>query len=415
MNRSPRNKTQHQKKGHIVMSLQRRKPVYQNYDALLFPMARKPQMKNPAIATSNGAAIGYKNDASNSAPSTNSLPTIATANDVREIVRFLQHFPDGIALLELANAEPRRIFDARKIAAYEFWNIVKSDGKRIELTELGKAMAQTIAPEQNVYREILRSVPAYVAALDWIEQQELKIVTHFEIVNFWRQAHPELRLDRQDEKDIEAMVVSFFSLCHNAEIGTMTVGKRGQPARLRVEAERTDIFLQNVPDANGFSKAPMSSVKSFPTIDETALKQRVYLSCGNMQRMSLEQLCEILELADFDCVVAENTKPLAANNFIERERLALMNQCDAGIFILDDESCTLDANRNRLKNETLIEINAALSLYDWRVVICWLGQNAPPSELQANDLDFVCAENLEWETNLRLVQALKNLKSNRKE
>src|SRR4051794_28543081 len=49
------------------------------------------------------------------------LPILATGNDIREVVRYLKNKSSGVTFIEAMNAEPRRIFDARKIAAYEFW------------------------------------------------------------------------------------------------------------------------------------------------------------------------------------------------------------------------------------------------------------------------------------------------------
>ncbi len=180
-----------------------------------------------------------------SASREDSLPILATGNDVREIVRFLRDKPLGVTVIELASAEPRRVFDPRKIAAYEFWGVLERDGGRITLTELGREMSRRITPEIEIYRQIIGSVATYVGALRAFNEQKLELVTRTEAVEYWRREHPSLDLFSLDEKIAEAIAVSFFSLCHAAELGTITIGKRGQPARLRIDMEKLGEFLDD--------------------------------------------------------------------------------------------------------------------------------------------------------------------------
>ena len=49
-----------------------------------------------------------------------SLPVLATGTDVREVIRFLKHHPEGITAVQATDAFRKRIFDARKVSAYEF-------------------------------------------------------------------------------------------------------------------------------------------------------------------------------------------------------------------------------------------------------------------------------------------------------
>ena len=46
-----------------------------------------------------------------------------------------------------------------------------------------------------------------------------------------------------DEKSLEAAIVCFFHLCQAADLGTVTMGRRGQPARLRLDPQALDGFL----------------------------------------------------------------------------------------------------------------------------------------------------------------------------
>ncbi len=47
------------------------------------------------------------------------LPTLTTANDVRELVQYLKKRPDGVIVSEVAQPIKKRIFYPPKVSAYE--------------------------------------------------------------------------------------------------------------------------------------------------------------------------------------------------------------------------------------------------------------------------------------------------------
>lgn len=392
------------------MALETRKYNPDNRPAPLI-LTAKPRLHEvpPVSSNSDWNGFGLMDSLNEESPST-SLPIMATANDVRELVKFLKRKPSGVTIVEAMNAEPRRIFDARKIAAYEFWGIIEREGERLKLTSLGRAFAEKIEPEIEIHRRILRSISPYLAALEWIHRQKLEIVTHHDVANYWHKSQPELRLSHADERDFEAVVVSFFSLCHAAELGTTTVGKRGQPARLRVETEELQRFIQT-PGANGFdiqtAQFPRKACSVNRTPDDVSA-WRVYVSVRKRNDLT-ERLSEALELADFEDLVVENSE--FADGFLPSSHLAAMHQCQAAIFLLDDTDCLKNQDgKLALRHELMIEISVALALFDWRVVLAWNCAEVPPAELPASNLHFL-AGNFDWETNVRLVRLLKSLRS----
>ena len=143
-----------------------------------------------------------------------SLPIMATANDARELVRFLKKRPHGVTTVEAMNAEPRRIFDARKIAAYEFWGIIHRDNDRLTLTALGNELADALEPECRLHRSILHGVPAYQAAIRSIYEAGLDIATHLDVLRCWSELGDGSSIARGNAQDLEAAVVCFFSICH---------------------------------------------------------------------------------------------------------------------------------------------------------------------------------------------------------
>ena len=69
-------------------------------------------------------------------PEAEGLPMLATAGDVREVVRLLKRKAGGITIIEGMDAI-KRVFDPRKVAAYEYWGLVTRKGDRLSLSALG--------------------------------------------------------------------------------------------------------------------------------------------------------------------------------------------------------------------------------------------------------------------------------------
>ena len=175
------------------------------------------------------------------------LPTLATANDVREVVQYLKQRPDGVNICDVVQPIKKRIFYPPKVAAYEFWGLVTRTGERLKLTPLGWDFARSLEPEAQAYRMLLDNAMLYIAALRWIQDQRLDLVNKDDLESFWQSHFPELFADTEP-KEVGGIVVSFFHLCQAAELGTMTIGKRGQPARLRIWR---DALLQHLQSDSG--------------------------------------------------------------------------------------------------------------------------------------------------------------------
>ena len=170
------------------------------------------------------------------------LPNLATANDVREVVQFLKQRPNGVNVCDIVQPIKKRVFYPAKIEAYLSWGLVTKKGERLKLTTLGWEFAKSLEPEARAYRRLLKSTVLYEAALRWISDQEMDLVNKDELLEFWESAFSKVGRDAS-HGDPEKGVVSFFHLCQAAELGTFTIGKRGQPARLRIWSAALSEFL----------------------------------------------------------------------------------------------------------------------------------------------------------------------------
>ncbi len=339
-----------------------------------------------------------------------SLPILATANDLREVVKFFKHKPNGVSTIEMTNAEPRRVFDARKIAAYEFWGILARDNERFQLTALGEELAKNTEAECEIHRRILRVVAAYRLAVEWIYGKNLKIATYLDVANFWQMSGGDLDLSPRNDENIESVIVSFFSLCHAAELGTATVGKRGQPARLSVRLDQMKAFLDAPTEAVETVSPTVFNRQSIYQPDKIAGENvsSVYISAGKRMRESAN-LRAALELADFASIAfgAENFE----NGFLPLSNRAAMKQCQAAIFLLDEKDCREQDGKIMLRCDRVTEISVAQALFGERVILLWNSNEQMPSVFGQSGFNAMNGDVTDWELNVKLVKCLKSLKS----
>ena len=334
------------------------------------------------------------------------LPAAASAGDVREIVRFLSRENASFRIAELQNAEPRRVFEPHKLAAYEAWGIIIRDENYIRLSELGSELAKRNTFEKQIYRQILSNLPQYRSAVKWMSEQKLRIITFHDLANFWSDNFPALLLRRKELREVENAALSFFSICHAAELGIMTVGKRGQPSRLSVNALEVENFL----NSKNYSAAEIlgSDFKSSFAVKTKTENQvsRVYISLG--QQEAIDNLVELLELTNLESLTAIDVN--LQNNFFSQTQISLMQKCSLGLFILDETHCRKQKDGSvELSNEKIIEINTALVLFNGRILLLWNADGNPPRNILETELSFFRKSDSEWETNLRVAKALKEL------
>ena len=326
---------------------------------------------------------------------TTELPLLATASDVREVVRVLKDKPSGITMIEALSAEPRRIFEPRKIAAYEFWGIVERENEIIRLSDLGRRFGETLRPECEVHRSVLRSIPAYFDAIELISAHGLHVVTRSQLLSYWKIGHPELAMHECDEKDIEAVCVSFFSLCHAAELGTATIGKRGQPARLRTDLSRVAEFLGQPPPA--FCGAGAVS-GDMPRI------QRIYVSVRENGE-GLKELHSALTLANYEPVIGGERA--LDDGILPDDQLRTIQGCSAAVFVLSAADCPVG---DKLDPERAAALNAARAIFRERVLVLWSEPDVqPPHALAQLNLHVFDPASFGWADGLRLVTLLKTM------
>jgi hypothetical protein len=342
---------------------------------------------------------------------TATLPLLATASDAREVVQLLRKRPEGITIVEASDAIKKRLFDPRKIAAYETWRILTKSTDRMKLSELGLEFAAMLEPEARFYRLMLDNTPPYRAVLEFIHRQDLDLVTCADIIEYWEEQFPEVL--EQGDKTLEGQVVSFLHLCHAGEIGSATVGRKGQPSRLRVDHDELALYIEGSHRVVVEQASPENigqSRQRRPTLNVADRKNlRVCISTKTESQVvrSIRDICELTDI-DYEVVHRE-----LDDNKLPARTFEAMRRCDAGVILLspDDYYHQNGTGNHMLNQATLIEIGAASLHLARRLVVLRNKQIALP--FGTNDFcDFEFeGDELTWETGLRLAREIKRFKT----
>ena len=396
------------------------------------PGARAEAFEGADERRGAGGALRLLRDAERAADA--ELPTLATPSDVREAVRYLLRKPAGVSVVEAVSDAKRRVFEPRKVAAYEAWGLVERRGARVLLSPAGREFARKLAPESEAYRDLLGAEPVYRAALEWMDRQPAEVVTHADLAAHFS-AHLAGPPAPPDAKTLEGAVVCFFHLCQAAELGTVTIGKRGQPARLRVEREELAAWV-----AGGRRARPAAArahLKPHGAADEAAREEarasasdlpaaagrvergpgpkaaggpalRLYVSCGEPASNLLAGIRNTLELVDIECrVCGRGGEPASPAVPVTDDAAELMRRCDAGLLVVTKEDCEEGAG---LRRSVLVEAGAAYVLYTGRVVILFEDGLELPHALGDLPRFAFRGDSLTPEVALQLLRALKGLR-----
>lgn len=371
------------------------------------------------------------------------LPLLASATDVREVVRLLRKRGGGLTVIEGMDAA-RRLFDPRKIAAYEYWGLVARTNDRLRLSALGWELAQKLEPEAQLYRRLLDRTPAYRSALAWVLRQNLEVVTDAEVAAHWHERRAEMSL-AGNQKTIAGNVVCFFHLCQEAELGTATVGKRGQPTRLRVDREELAAYVARVHHAPPDDGPPAHSVaddnaamgpapddKLAPaaalhdssqlhdsshretedleqTIRPAQKKMRVFISRRNDAGI-IRQLQAALDVVEIESEICRRTTGDA--EFMTDEMFGALLRSDAAIIVVTGDDWLTDVKGKPALDECLMmEIAAAVVHFNRRVILLWEQSLPLPARLCDLCRCEFAGESLTWDSGLQILKELKKFKS----
>jgi hypothetical protein len=307
---------------------------------------------------------------------------LATSADVRDVVRLLRRYPEGVSVMDAGDAFRKRVFDPLKVAAYEHWGFVTRADTRLTLTALGWELARKLKPEAWLFGGVLHRLAPYRAALAWAYDEQRECVTETEVLRYWQQPGADaLRL--VGEPIAKPNALAFFHLCQAADLGTVTLGKRGQPARLRFDLAELACF--NTTDKN----APPPHAL-----------ERIFISCARPSRVA-EQVRLALELAGLSGEIVE--REANTTGWLPEPTCHRLRHCAAAVILLTAD----DLAQSEFPAALLIEIGAARAFYAERLFVLFEQGVSLPPELASLPHGSFAQQQLSWETGAQLVRRLK--------
>jgi hypothetical protein len=350
---------------------------------------------------------------SSPAPENGKLPILTSAADIRELIQYLKRRPAGVIAAEELDRPRKKLFDDRKLAAYEFLGITTREGKLLRLSALGWNFAQRLAADAEMFRHLLDRHPPYFTALTSIALQNLDLITSTELCDFWHGAHSDA-FEFADHEAIRGAVVSFFSLCQAAGLGTMVLGKRGHITRFFVDRDELTRFLNNGPAAPSDNE-DAAHADSRPFVGPLALNNPGGVPTADAPELTVLIQCKnplILELIQRTLAVANlrgiqvsaiwdrtnSTADVVENH--SREFCALIVVLGEEAFITDREGTS------GIKQNLLLELGAAHVLYDRRVIVLADKTSAVGAGLEDLISFAFDSERLDWAAGLQLIKQL---------
>jgi hypothetical protein len=340
------------------------------------------------------------------------LPALATPGDLREAVQYLKRKPAGVTVVAALADAKRRVFEPRKVEAYESWGFVARRGTRLLLTRRGREFARSLEPGTRAYRALLDSNPLYRAALVWMQRQGLDLVTYGDVASYLKEEFGPL-LGPIDSKAAEDGVICFFHLCQAAELGTLTIGKRGQPARLRVEREGLDEYVEGRGAAGrGETRAregaDAESAGDGEDFGDAPSGTCLFITYSGQPAHVVAQIQTVFELAGIRSHASERAPHGGDAVLIADEAAEVMRRCDAALVLLSEADCRPDASgAPAVSQRALVEVGAASVLYERRVLLLLDAPAALPAGLASLPHVTLGEGGLTWEVGIELLKAVR--------
>lgn len=181
---------------------------------------------------------------------------------------------------------------------------------------------------------------------------------------------------------------------HDNNTGEVTSPSEEIPKEL---AEKLDIINP--------ASHPVQSTQPIPQD-----KPKVFISHGKNKKI-VEQLKELLKFGQFDPVISVEKETSAIS--VPEKVFTDMKQCSAGIIHVESEQELLDKEGNkhiRLNENVLIEIGAAIALYDKRFILLCEKSVTLPSNLQGLYRCNYEGQQLDYDATMKLLKTFNEIR-----
>ena len=328
------------------------------------------------------------------------LPIRTTLDDIDAVCAYLATKPTGATMAEAKAVVDKKRLDGRKLVALKFWGLIEEDSGRMKVTEAGRrAVRDNGASRSSVLHDVVRRVQPYAAIVERAAHSGEGTFAATDVAAHW---HEHFNSEVSDsEKILNDQAVCFFQLAEGADLGQLTIGRKGQPTRFDFDLTAAKSFVEGLPPTDA---TPATSVPD--AIDETDLpsdatrvpaasanqqmpaepveigKNRVFITHGKNKKI-LEQVKEIVAYGKFEPVVAQEHETAAKP--VPDKVMDDMRTCQAAVIHVGSEGTLYDEDGSELpqiNQNVLIEIGAAMALYGRQFVLLVEEGVELPSNLQ---------------------------------
>lgn len=352
------------------------------------------------------------------------LPVRASTADIDAVCGYLLKKPTGATLAEAKAVVDKRHLEGRKLTALKFWGLIEDIDSKMKLTERGRRAAKDSgAAASEVLCDVVREVQPYQAMVERAAHRGEQSITGTDVAAHW---HEHFRGDVSDAETIlNEQVLCFFQIAEGASLGKVIVGRRGRPTRFDFDSVAIHDFV-NGASGDGGEEPPLeddsadlsnltaetqaNDEREQPTtVSTNSNNTRVFVTHGKNTKI-LGQVKELLEYGKFDPIVAMEHETAAKP--VPKKVMDDMRTCGSAVIHVSAESVLYDESTGQkvpqINGNVLIEIGAAMALYDDRFVLLVENGVRLPSNLQGLYECRYEGEELTMPAIMKLLQAFKD-------
>ena len=323
------------------------------------------------------------------------LPIRTTIEDIDPVCGYLATKPTGATLAEARAVVDKKRLDGRKLTALKFWGLVEDTADdKMKITDQGRrCIRDSGVARSEVLREVIRKVSPYAAVVERAVHGREKTFAATDVAAHWYE-HFGGEVSEND-KVLNDQAICFFQIAQGADLGILTIGRRGMPTRFEFDADAARVFVEGstvVPselaaieestDDDSLARTDADDFRPSEVAESTIDNNRVFITHGKNRKI-VDQIKQLVVYGKFEPVIAMEHETSAKP--VPQKVMDDMRTCRAAVIHVDPERILMDANGDEVEliNENvLIEIGAAMALYGDKFVLLVEEGVSLPSNLQ---------------------------------
>lgn len=356
------------------------------------------------------------------------LPIRTTVADVEAVCGYLATKPTGATSAEAKAVLDSKVLDGRKLTALKIWGFIEDNGGKMRVTERGRNVARDKgARKAQAFLEAVAGVAPYRAIIERLVHRGEFTITATDVAAHW---HQHFKSDvSESDKILNDQAVCFFQLAEGADLGTLTIGRRGQPTRFDFDESNARAFVED--GISGFVPAEESSDRPDEPTEEDAARlgdgetsgaeittpkkgategNRVFITHGKNKKI-LGQVKELVAFGKFEAIVAQERETSAKP--VPDKVMDDMRGCQAAVIHVGADGVLFDKDGNevpQINGNVLIEIGAAMALYGRNFILLVEEGVNLPSNLQGLYECRYSGDELNMPATMKLLKAFNDFK-----